>query len=163
MLESLLQIAAQHPPVQHSVPEQQSPALSSQGRAELMLLYGADANTFLQGKTPLMRAIQHGSMDVLELLLSHKRINIRIQDREGENAMTYAVNYGTCAGKENLFKPLLDITIRGENGRTVLPVATCTCHIQLFHWLWIPFNGLRAKGGRGYGLKDWIRRTKSQR
>jgi ankyrin repeat protein len=30
-------------------------------RAELMLLYGANANTFLRGKTPLMRAIQRGS------------------------------------------------------------------------------------------------------
>lgn len=53
-------------------------------RAELMLLYGANVNTFLGGKTPLVTAIQHRSIDVLEILLSHKKINLRMQNREGE-------------------------------------------------------------------------------
>lgn len=132
-------------------------------RAELMLLYGANVNTFLGGKTPLMRAIQHGLIDVLELLLSHKKINLRMQNREGENAITYADKYGTCAGKGRLFKPQLDITIRDEHDQSVLPVATCTGHMGFLPLLWIPFNDLRAKGGRGYRLKDWIRRAKSQR
>ncbi|CEJ62937.1 hypothetical protein PMG11_11422 [Penicillium brasilianum] len=88
-------------------------------RAELMLLYGANANTFLRGKTALMRAIQHGSIDVLGLLLSHQKIDHRMLNREGESASTYAVKYGTCAGKERLAKPQLDITIRDEHDRTV--------------------------------------------
>jgi ankyrin repeat protein len=132
-------------------------------RAELMLLYGANANTFLRGKTPLMRAIQHGSIDVLEFLLSHQKIDLRIQNREGESVLTYAVKYGTCPGKGRLVKPQLDITIRDEHDRTAPPVATCTGHIGFLPWLWIPFNDLRVKGSRGYRLKDWVRRTKSQR
>jgi hypothetical protein len=41
-----------------------------------MLLHGTDANTLLYGKTPLMRVIQYGASDVLELLLSHKKIDL---------------------------------------------------------------------------------------
>ncbi|OKP03199.1 hypothetical protein PENSUB_6903 [Penicillium subrubescens] len=131
-------------------------------RAELLLLYGANANTFLHGKTPLMRAIQHGSIDVLELLLSHRTIDLRMQNREGEIALTYAVHYGTCAGKGRLVKRGL-ITNPTEHDRTVPPVAICTGHIGFLPWRWIPFNDLRVKGGRGYRLKDWVRRAKSQR
>ncbi|CEJ62514.1 hypothetical protein PMG11_11011 [Penicillium brasilianum] len=132
-------------------------------RAELLLLYGANANTFPHGKTPLMRAIQHGSIDVLELLLSHQKIDLRIQNREGESALTYAVKYGTCIDKRRLVKPQLDITIRDEHDRTVPPVAICIGHIEFLPWRWIPFNDLRVKGGRGYRLKNWVRRAKSQR
>jgi ankyrin repeat protein len=46
-----------------------------------MLLHGADANTFLHRKTALMRAIQYGASDVLELLLSQRKIDIRMQNR----------------------------------------------------------------------------------
>jgi ankyrin repeat protein len=74
-------------------------------RAELLLLYGANTNTFLHGKTPLIGVIQHGSIDVLELLLSHRNIDIRIQNREGESALTYAVKYGAYAGKEGWSSP----------------------------------------------------------
>ncbi|KAJ5378286.1 uncharacterized protein N7496_005695 [Penicillium cataractarum] len=45
--------------------------------AYLKLLRGADANTFLSWKTPLMKAIQYGSLDVLELLPSHRNIDIQ--------------------------------------------------------------------------------------
>ncbi|CEJ62716.1 hypothetical protein PMG11_11208 [Penicillium brasilianum] len=99
-------------------------------RAELLLLYGANANTFLHGKPPLMRAIQHGSIDVLGLLLSHQNMNIWMLNREGESASTYAVKYGTCAGKERLAKPRLDITIRDEHDRTV-PSG----HLHRSHWI----------------------------
>ncbi|OKP00063.1 hypothetical protein PENSUB_8014 [Penicillium subrubescens] len=132
-------------------------------RAELLLLYGANANNFLHGKTPLMRAIQRGSLDVLELLLSHRNIDLRVQNREGESALTYAVQYGTCAGKGRLVNPQLDNKIRHEHDRTVPPVAICTGHIGFLPWLWIPFNDLRVKRGRDYRLKDWVRRAKSQR
>jgi hypothetical protein len=131
--------------------------------AELLLLYGANAKTFLRGETPLMRAIEHESIDVLELLLSHKNIDLRMQNREGESALTYAVQYGTCAGKGRLVNPQLDNKIRHEHDRTVPPVAICTGHIGFLPWLWIPFNDLRVKRGRDYRLKDWVRRAKSQR
>jgi hypothetical protein len=131
-------------------------------RAELILLYGTDANTFLHGKTPLMRAIQHVSIDVLELLC-HENTNVRMQNREGESALTYAVKYRTYAGKGRLVEPQLGIKIRHEHDRTVLPVATCIGQIGFLPWLWVPFNDLRVKGGRGYRLKNWIRRAKSQR
>jgi ankyrin repeat protein len=45
-----------------------------------MLLHGADTNTFLHGKTALIRAIQYRASDVLELLLSHKKIDLRMQN-----------------------------------------------------------------------------------
>jgi hypothetical protein len=102
-------------------------------RAELLLLYSANANTFLHGKTPLMRAIQHGSIDVLELLLSHRNIDVRIQNRKGESALTYAVQYGTCAGKGR-FNPQLDNKIRHEHDRAVLPVTICTGHVGFLPW-----------------------------
>jgi hypothetical protein len=111
----------------------------------------------------LMRAIQRGSLDVLELLLSHRNIDLRVQNREGESALTYAVQYGTCAGKGRLVNPRLDNKIRHEHDRTVPPVAICTGHIGFLPWLWIPFNDLRVKRGRDYRLKDWVRRAKSQR
>jgi hypothetical protein len=132
-------------------------------RAELLLLYGANVNTLLHGQTPLMRAIQHGSIDVLELLLNDRNIDLRVQNREGESALTYAVQYGTCADQGRLVKPQLDSKIRHEHGRAVLPVAICTGHIEFLPWLWIPFKDLRVKGGRGYRLRDWVRRAKSQR
>jgi ankyrin repeat protein len=68
-------------------------------RAELMLLHGADANTFLYGKTALMRAIQYGASDVLELLLSHKKIDLRMQNWEKESALTYAMKYRRCGAE----------------------------------------------------------------
>jgi hypothetical protein len=111
----------------------------------------------------LMRAIQHGSIDVLGLLLSHKNIDLRMQNREGESALTYAVQYGTCAGKGRLAKPQLGNKIRSEHYRTAPPMDTCTSHVGSLPWLWIPFNGPGAKGGRGYRLKDWVRPAKSQR
>jgi hypothetical protein len=102
-------------------------------------------------------------MDVLELLLSHQKIDLRMLNREGESALTYAVKYGACAGKGRLVKPRLGNKIRHEHDRAVPPVAIYTGHIGSLPWLWIPFNDLRVKCGRGYRLKDWVRRTKSQR
>jgi hypothetical protein len=110
-----------------------------------------------------MRAIQHGSIEVLGLLLSYKNIDLRMQNREGESALTYAVQYGTCAGKGRLAKRQLGNKIRSEHYRTPPPMDTCTSHVGSLPWLWIPFNGPRAKGGRDYRLKDWVRRAKSQR
>jgi hypothetical protein len=111
----------------------------------------------------LMRAIQYGSIEILELLLSHNNIDVRMQNREGERALTYAVQYGTCAGKGRLAKPQLGNKIRSEHYQTAPPMDTCTSHVGSLPWLWIPFNGLRANGGRDYRLRNWVRRAKSQR
>jgi ankyrin repeat protein len=93
-------------------------------RAELMLFYGADANTFLHGKTPLMRAIQYGASDVLELLLSHKKIDLRMHNREKENALTYAMKYRRCGGRKAI-QPQRHLAIRDERDQGLLPLAPC--------------------------------------
>jgi hypothetical protein len=132
-------------------------------RAELMLLYGANANTFLRGKTPLMRAIQYGSSDVLELLLSHKNIDLRMQNRERESVLTYAMKYGSSAGKRKLVKTQPGTKIRHEHDRGVLPNTTCKGRIGFFRWLWSMCNDLRVEVARGYGVKGWISLAKFER
>jgi hypothetical protein len=77
--------------------------------------------------------------------------------------LTYAVQYGTCAGKGSLVKPQLGNKTRHEHDRTAPPMDTCTSHVGSLQWLWVPFNGPRAKGGRGYRLRNWVRRAKSER
>jgi hypothetical protein len=114
-----------------------------------MLLHGADANTFLHGKTALMRAIQYGASDVLELLLSHKKIDLRMQNWEKESALTYAMKYRRC-GDRKVIQPERHITIRDERDQGLLPVATCKTQSGCLRRLWIICNNLRAKVGRGH-------------
>lgn len=128
-----------------------------------MLLYGADANTLLRGKTPLIRAIQYGSLDVLELLLTHKNLDLRMENHERESALTYAMKYGPCSGKGRLVKTPLGIKTRHENDRGVLNIASCNRHIGFLPWLRMTCNGLKVKVGRGYRLKGWISRAKFER
>jgi hypothetical protein len=82
-----------------------------------------------------MRAIQHGSLDVLGLLLNHRSISVRMQNREGESALTYAAENGICAGNGRLVKHQLDIKIRYEHDRTVFPMAPCKGQIGFLPWL----------------------------
>jgi ankyrin repeat protein len=121
-----------------------------------MLFYGADANTFLHEKTPLMRAIQYGASDVLELLLSHKKIALRMQNREKESALTYAMKYRRCGGRKAI-QPQRHIAIRDERDQGLLPLATCKSQIGCLRRLWITCNNLRAKIGRGHRSKDMVR------
>jgi hypothetical protein len=122
-----------------------------------MLFYGADANTFLHGKTPLMRAIQYWASGVLELLLSHKEIDLRMQNRERESALTYAMKYGRC-GDRKLIQPQRHFAFRDERDQGLLPLATCNGQIGCLRSLWITCNNLRATVGRGHQLKCMVRR-----
>jgi ankyrin repeat protein len=78
-----------------------------------MLLHSADANTLLHGKTPLMRAIQCRASNVLELLLSHEKIDLRIQNRERESALTYS-----C------FRNQFDLVLFRLDSRKINPKST---------------------------------------
>jgi hypothetical protein len=89
-----------------------------------MLLHSADANTFLHRKTALIRAIQYRVSDVLELLLSHKKIDLRMHNQEKESALTYAMKYRRYRDRK-MIQPERHIIIRDEHDQGLLPVATC--------------------------------------
>jgi ankyrin repeat protein len=93
-----------------------------------MLFYGADASPFSHRETPLMRAIQYGVSNVIELLLSHRKINLRMQNREKESALTYAMKYRRCGGRK-VIQPQRHIAIRNERDQGLLPMATCKSQI----------------------------------
>jgi hypothetical protein len=122
-----------------------------------MLFYGADANTFLHGKTALIRAIQYRASDVLELLLSHKKIDLCMQNRKKESALTYAMKYRRC-GDRKVIQPERHIAIRDEHDQGLLPLATCKNLIGCLRRLWITCNNLRAMVDRDPRPKDMVRR-----
>lgn len=61
--------------------------------AESLLEHGANVNAFCQGKTPVMRALEYSSYDVLQLLLASSALDINLQNRAEESALWYAITY----------------------------------------------------------------------
>lgn len=125
-------------------------------RAKLMLLHGADANPLLHGKTPLMRDIQYRASNVLELLLSHKKIDLRLQNRERESALTYAMKYGRFRDR-NVIQP--ERHIRDQRHQGLPPLAPCKSQIGCLRRLGITCNNLRANAGRSHRSKWMVRQS----
>jgi hypothetical protein len=94
-----------------------------------------------------MRAIQYGSLDVLELL-PVGGIDIRMQNRERESDLVYAMNNGSCRGKRRLIKP--------QPG-TVSKSATDAIDV-CFPW---PLAKVRKDDFGGYGWHASIRELRS--
>jgi hypothetical protein len=68
--------------------------------------------------------------------------HLRMQNREGESALTYSMKYGPCAGKGKLVKTQPGIKICHEHDRGVLPIATCKGQIGFLRWRWITVHAM---------------------
>jgi len=104
--------------------------------AESLLEHGANVNAFYQGKTPVMRALEYSSYDVLQLLLASSALDINLQNRAEESALWYAITYGTCAVLRSLLQvPNLKIDLPHRRGRTALHLAVWWGKTELAHLL----------------------------
>ncbi|KAJ5240609.1 uncharacterized protein N7469_002200 [Penicillium citrinum] len=104
--------------------------------AESLLEHGANVNAFYQGKTPVMRALEYSSYDVLQLLLASSALDINLQNRAQESALWYAITYGTCAVLRSLLQvPNLKIDLPHRRGRTALHLAVWWGKTELAHLL----------------------------
>ncbi|CRL31337.1 Cyclin-like F-box [Penicillium camemberti] len=92
--------------------------------AEALLRHNANINAFYRGKTPLMRALQYPSTAVRELLLSHRELDINLQNQARDSALWYAIHYGNSSiVKSMLDHPASRANIKHKHGRTALHLA----------------------------------------
>jgi cytohesin len=79
-----------------------------------------------QGMTPLMRAVQMGDNELVELFLAHKA-NVNAQDKRGWSALHYAAEFSTQGNAVPLAQDLLaagaKVNARESDGRTPLNIA----------------------------------------
>ncbi|CAG8882967.1 unnamed protein product [Penicillium nalgiovense] len=94
------------------------------GLADALLQHNANINAFYRGKTPLMRALKYSSAAVRELLLSHRDLDINIQNQARDSALSYAIHYGSSSiVKSVLEHRAASVDIKHKYGRTALHLA----------------------------------------
>ncbi|KZN90087.1 Ankyrin repeat and protein kinase domain-containing protein [Penicillium chrysogenum] len=94
------------------------------GLADALLQHDANINAFYRGKTPLMRALKYSSAAVRELLLSHRDLDINIQNQARDSALSYAIHYGSSSiVKSVLEHRAASVDIKHKHGRTALHLA----------------------------------------
>jgi ankyrin repeat protein len=92
---------------------------------QLLLRKGADINaTTLNGFTPLMKAIDSGSMDAFQCLLEDPNININQQTKFGYTALMSAAIANDCFMIETLLEHGAEINKTTTKGKTALMLAT---------------------------------------
>lgn len=72
------------------------------------------------GKTPLMRVMENKRIDLLELMLLQKEIDVNIKNNIGMSALHYGVQSGWVQGIEELLNYGADVNLSGERGNTPL-------------------------------------------
>lgn len=125
--------------------------------AKALLHYDANVNAFFQRKTPIMRALEYSSTDVLKLLLQAPGVDINIQNRAQESALWYAIKYGTCRALLEMAVacPSLEVNLKHRRGRTALHRAVWAGRIGLVQVLLSHDSDPNAKDDHGHSSWDW--------
>ena len=129
------------------------------GLAEALLQHNANINAFYRGKTPFMRALKYSSAAVQDLLLSREDLDINIQNQARENALWYAIHYGTFSTvKRVLEQANVQVDVKHKHGRTALHLAVFAGRIGLVHLLLSSGSDPDLQDDSGHSPWDYARR-----
>lgn len=124
--------------------------------AEALLRHNANINAFYRGKTPLMRALQYPSTAVRELLLSHRELDINLQNQARDSALWYAIHYGNSSiVKSMLDHPASRANIKHKHGRTALHLAVFAGRIGFVHLLLSRGSDPNLENDTGHSAWSW--------
>lgn len=99
--------------------------------AEFLLLKGAPPNAQdVFGDTPLMDALKYSSADVVEKLLLHPRINVKLANNDGQTALHVAAERGNADVIKKIIEKGAEIDKRDEFGNTPLITALSQCNLE---------------------------------
>lgn len=84
--------------------------------AELLLLYGADANAGdINGRTPLHACASNGHVSCVELLLKHN-VNVNAQDLRGNSPLHMAAKWADADVVKALLRSGADTRLKNASG-----------------------------------------------
>ena len=108
-----------------------------------------------------MRALKHSAIKVLKLLLQAPKVDINVQNKARENALWYAIKYGTCQTVLEMAVacPGIRVDLRHRQGRTALHRAVWAGRIGLVQVLLSHGSDPNAKDDRGLSPWDWVCRS----
>lgn len=99
--------------------------------AEFLLLRGANPNAQDNfGDTPLMDALKYSSVDVVEKLLLHPRINVKISNCDGATALHIASERGDAKVIQKILEKGADVDHKDDLGNTPLVTALSQCNLE---------------------------------
>jgi len=129
--------------------------------AKAILKRDVDVNTFFCGKTPIMRALKHGAIDVFRVLLKSPGVEINLQSTTLESALWYAIKYNTCGAVIQMAHAHrnLNLELRHQEGQTALHRAVWAGRIGLVQILLLLGSDLECKDSHGFSPWNWACRS----
>ncbi|KAI2735360.1 hypothetical protein DTO013E5_9889 [Penicillium roqueforti] len=126
------------------------------GLGEALLRHNANINAFYRGKTPLMRALKYTSAAVRELLLSHRDLDINIQNQARDSPLSYAIHYGGFSiVKSVLEHRAASVDIKHKYGRTALHLAVFAGRIGFVQLLLLSSSDPNLEDDSGQSAWSW--------
>ncbi|CAG8904255.1 unnamed protein product [Penicillium nalgiovense] len=126
------------------------------GLGEALLRHNANINAFYRGKTPLMRALKYTSAAVRELLLSHRDLDINIQNQARDSPLSYAIHYGGFSiVKSVLEHRAASVDIKHKYGRTALHLAVFAGRIGFVQLLLLSGSDPNLEDDSGQSAWSW--------
>lgn len=95
--------------------------LDSADSIKFLLELGADVNIVLNSdhETPLIRAVRHGDIEVIKVLLEQRNINLYAQNRDGHTALHVATCYDQLGAADLLLSSeRLDVNCGDRKGNS---------------------------------------------
>jgi ankyrin repeat protein len=133
---------------------------------QLLLKHGAAANVrALNNSTPLHRAMENGSIEIVRMLLEHGA-NVGAKDNEGRTPLHKAAEYGRNEVVRVLLEHGANVCVMDNEGRTPLHEAVENCNIELVRMLLELGANVGAKDDEGrtplhkaaeYGMDEVVR------
>ncbi|KAJ5264615.1 hypothetical protein N7505_007408 [Penicillium chrysogenum] len=128
------------------------------GLAEALLQHKANIDALYRGKTPLMRALKYSSAAACELLLNGRELDINIQNKAHDSALSYVIHYGTYSTlKRVLEQPNVRVDVKHRHGRTALHLAVFAGRIGFVHLLLTNGSDPDLQDDSGHSPWDWAR------
>ncbi|KAJ5473975.1 hypothetical protein N7475_003541, partial [Penicillium sp. IBT 31633x] len=126
------------------------------GLADALLLHNANINAFYRGKTPLMWALKYSSAAVRELLLSHRDLDINIQNQARDSALSYAIHYGSSSVVNSVLEHhAARVDIKHKHGRTALHLAVFAGRIGFVQLLLFSGSDPNLEDDSGQSAWSW--------
>ena len=103
-----------------------------------------------------MRALKYSSAAVRELLLSHRDLDINIQNQAHDSALSYAIHYGSYSIiKSVLGHHAARVDIKHKHGRTALHLAVFAGRIGFVQLLLLSGSDPDLQDDSGHSPWDW--------